>query len=194
MIKSLGITAVIIFILNAISIGGHPQIGLETYAQTNSMVETKKQPVVANTTQEQQATIIVTKIVRCDSSLGIPSDDSVCQFVLENVDANQFNLVVTGNNPNMTSFQGSANGTNISLDPGNYTISETAFDTMNIENQLGETAIVTVLTDSNGDCSSQFNQVDVFQEAIGRISNSELQSCEIVNTIDVSQGASPEAS
>lgn len=194
MIKSLGITAVIIFILNAISIGGHPQIGLETYAQTNSTVETKKQPVVANTTQEQQATIIVTKIVRCDSSLGIPSDDSVCQFVLENVDANQFNLVVTGNNPNMTSFQGSANGTNISLDPGNYTISETAFDTMNIENQLGETAIVTVLTDSNGDCSSQFNQVDVFQEAIGRISNSELQSCEIVNTIDVSQGASPEAS
>ena len=194
MIKSLGITAVIIFILNAISIGGHPQIGLETYAQTNSTVETKKQPVVANTTQEQQATIIVTKIIRCDSSLGIPSDDSVCQFVLENVDANQFNLVVTGNNPNMTSFQGSANGTNISLDPGNYTISETAFDTMNIENQLGETAIVTVLTDSNGDCSSQFNQVDVFQEAIGRISNSELQSCEIVNTIDVSQGASPEAS
>jgi hypothetical protein len=194
LIKSLGITAVIIFILNAISIGGHPQIGLETYAQTNSTVETKKQPVVANTTQEQQATIIVTKIVRCDSSLGIPSDDSVCQFVLENVDANQFNLVVTGNNPNMTSFQGSANGTNISLDPGNYTISETAFDTMNIENQLGETAIVTVLTDSNGDCSSQFNQVDVFQEAIGRISNSELQSCEIVNTIDVSQGASPEAS
>ena len=194
MIKSLGITAVIIFILNAISIGGHPQIGLETYAQTNSTVETKKQPVIANSTQEQQATIIVTKIVRCDSSLGIPSDDSVCQFVLENVDANQFNLVVTGNNPNMTSFQGSANGTNISLDPGNYTISETAFDTMNIENQLGETAIVTVLTDSNGDCSSQFNQVDVFQEAIGRISNSELQSCEIVNTIDVSQGASPEAS
>jgi hypothetical protein len=191
LIKSLGITAVIIFILNAISIGGHPQIGLETYAQTNSTVETKKQPVVANSTQEQQATIIVTKIVRCDSSLGIPSDDSVCQFVLENVDANQFNLVVTGNNPNMTSFQGSPNGTNISLDPGNYTISETAFDTMNIENQLGETAIVTVLTDSNGDCSSQFNQVDVFQEAIGRISNSELQSCEIVNTIDVSQGASP---
>jgi hypothetical protein len=194
LIKSLGITAVIIFILNAISIGGHPQIGLETYAQTNSTVETKKQPVVANSTQEQQATIIVTKIVRCDSSLGIPSDDSVCQFVLENVDANQFNLVVTGNNPNMTNFQGSANGTNISLDPGDYTISETAFDTMNIENQLGETAIVTVLTDSNGDCSSQFNQVDVFQEAIGRISNSELQSCEIINTIDVSQGASPEAS
>jgi hypothetical protein len=193
LIKSLGITAVIIFILNAVSIGGHHQIGLETYAQTNSTVETKKQPVVANTTQEQQATIIVTKIVRCDSSLGIPSDDSVCQFVLENVDANQFNLVVTGNNPNMTSFQGSANGTNISLDPGNYTISETAFDAMDIENQLGETAIVTVLTDSNGDCSSQFNQVDVFQEAIGRISNSELQSCEIVNTIDVSQGASPEA-
>ena len=193
MIKLLGISAAIFFILNTVSIGGYHQVGLEIYAQSNSTVETKKQPVVANMTQEQQATVIVTKIVRCDSSLGIPSDDSVCQFVLENVDANQFNLVVTGNNPNMTNFQGSANGTNISLDPGNYTISETAFDTMDIENQLGETAIVTVLTDSNGDCSSQFNQVDAFQEAIGRISNSELQSCEIINTIDVSQGASPEA-
>ena len=148
--------------------------------------------VVANTTQEQQATVTVTKIVRCDSSLGIPSDDSVCQFVLENVDANQFDLVVTGNNPNITSFQGSANGTNISIGTGNYTVSESPFNTMDIENQLGETAIVTISTDSNGDCASQFNQVDTFQESKGTISNNELQSCEIINTIDVSQGASPE--
>jgi hypothetical protein len=193
LIKLLGISAAIIFILNAVSLGGYHQGGWEIYAQSNSTVETKKQPAMANTTQGQQATITVTKIVRCDSSLGIPNDDSVCQFVLENVDANQFNLVVTGNNPNLTSFQGSANGTTISLDPGNYTISETPFDTMDIENQLGETAIVTISTDSNGDCSSQFNQVDTFQEAKGSISDSELQSCEIINTVDVSQGASPEA-
>lgn len=92
----------------------------------------------------------------------------------------------------MTSFQGSANGTSISVDPGNYTVSESLFDTMDIRNQLGETAIVTISTDSNGDCSSQFNQVDTFQEAKGTISSNELQSCEIINTIDVSQGASPE--
>ena len=191
MIKLLGISTAIIFILNAVSIGGYSQVSWETYAQSNSTVETKKEPVVANTTQEQQATVTVTKIVRCDSSLGIPSDDSVCQFVLENVDPNQFDLIVTGNNPNMTSFQGSANGTDISLDPGNYTVSESSFDTMDIRNQLGETAIVTISTDSNGDCLSQFNQVDTFQEAKGTISNNESQSCEIINTIDVSQGASP---
>lgn len=191
MIKLLGISAAIIFILNAVSIGGYSQVSWETYAQSNSTVETKKESVVANTTQEQQATVTVTKIVRCDSSLGIPSDDSVCQFVLENVDPNQFDLIVTGNNPNMTSFQGSANGTNISLDPGNYTVSESSFDTMDIRNQLGETAIVTISTDSNGDCLSQFNQVDTFQEAKGTISNNESQSCEIINTIDVSQGDSP---
>ena len=179
------------FILNAVSIGGYHQSGLEIYAQSNSTVETKKQPVVPNATQGQQATVIVTKIVRCDSSLGIPNDDSVCQFVLENVDASQFNLVVTGNHPNMTSFQGTANGTNISLDSGSYSISETPFDTMDIENQLGETAIVTISTDSNGDCTSQFNSEDTFQEATGTITNSELQSCEIINTIDVSQGDSP---
>jgi len=191
LIKLLGISTAIFFILNAVSIGGYPQVSWDTYGQNNSTSETKKQPVVANATQEQQATVTVTKIVRCDSSLGIPSDDSVCQFVLENVDANQFNLVVTGNNPNITSFQGSANGTNISLDPGNYTISETPFDTMDIENQLGESAIVTILTDSSGDCSSQFNQVDTFQGANGMISNGNLQSCEIINTINVDQGASP---
>lgn len=192
MIKLLGISAAIILILNAVSIGGYSQISWDAYGQNNSTAETKKQLIVANTTQGQQASITVTKIVRCDSSLGIPSDDSICQFVLENVDSNQFNLVVTGNNPNITSFQGSANGTNISISPGNYIVSETPFDTMDIENQLGETAIVTILTDSNGDCTSQYNQVDTFQEAKGIISNNELQSCEIINTINVNQGASPE--
>ena len=192
MIKLLGISAAIILILNAVSIGGYSQISWDAYGQNNSTAETKKQLIVANTTQGQQASITVTKIVRCDSSLGIPSDDSICQFVLQNVDSNQFNLVVTGNNPNITSFQGSANGTNISISPGNYTVSETPFDTMDIENQLGETAIVTILTDSNGDCTSQYNQVDTFQEAKGIISNNELQSCEIINTINVNQGASPE--
>ncbi len=192
MIKLLGISAAIIFILNAVSIGGYSQVSWDAFGQNNSTAETKKQLIVANTTQGQQASVTVTKIVRCDSSLGIPSDDSVCQFVLENVDSNQFNLVVTGNNPNITSFQGSANGTNISIGPGNYTVSETLFDTMDIENQLGETAIVTISTDSNGDCTSQYNQVDTFQEAKGMISNNELQSCEIINTINVNQGASPE--
>jgi hypothetical protein len=192
LIKLLGISAAIIFIMNAVSIGGYSQVGWETYAQSNSTVETMEEPGVANTTQEQQATVTVTKIVRCDSSLGIPSDDSICQFVLENVAPNQFDLTVTGNNPNMTSFQGSANGTSISVDPGNYTVSESLFDTMDIRNQLGETAIVTISTDSNGDCSSQFNQVDTFQEAKGTISSNESQSCEIINTIDVSQGDSPE--
>jgi len=177
--------------LNAVSTGGYHQSGWEIYAQSNPPVETKKQQSVANVTQGEQATVTVTKIVRCDSSLGIPNDDSVCKFVLENVDASQFNLVVTGNHPNMTSFQGSANGTNISLDSGSYSISETPFDTMDIENQLGETAIVTMSTDSNGDCTSQFNSEDTFQEAKGTITNSELQSCEIINTIDVSQGDSP---
>jgi len=183
LIKLLGISAAILFILNAVSIGGYHQSGLEIYAQSNLPAESKK----------QQTIVTVTKIVRCDSSLGIPNDDSVCKFVLENVDASQFNLVVTGNDPNMTSFQGSSNGTNISLDSGNYTISEIPFDTMDIENQLGETAIVTISTDSNADCPSQFNPVDTFKEAKGAAFKSELQSCEIVNTIDVSQGASPEA-
>lgn len=166
-------------------------MNLDVYAQNNSTSEIEKQSSLTNTTQDK-ATVTVTKIVRCDSSLGIPNDDAICQFVLDNVDSNQFNLIVTGNESDSTNIQGSENGTKFSTDQGNYTVSETPFDTMDIENQLGESAVVTMMTDVNGDCSAQFGQLDTFQNATGTIISGESQNCEIINTISVSQGASPE--
>jgi hypothetical protein len=126
-------------------------------------------------TSNVPATLLITKVIRCDSNLGLPSDDAVCQFVLANVRPSQFTITVSGNNPNPSSFQGSLNGTKVSLYPGKYAISETLFDTTNLENQLGETTTGTVSTTATGDCTSQFNYLDVFQNATGTITSGQYQ-------------------
>lgn len=137
------------------------------------------------------ATLLITKVIRCDSNLGLPSDDAVCQFVLANVHSSQFTITVSGNNSNPSSFQGSLNGTKVSLYPGKYAISETLFDTTNLENQLGETTTGTVSTTASGDCTSQFNYLDVFQNATGTITSGQYQRCEIIDTIGITSGVVP---
>lgn len=192
MIKLLGILTAIFFIINTVSIGGHSQVNLESYAQNSTANEAERKSVNSSGIQESLGTLNVTKTVHCDSSLGIPTDDSVCNFVLDNIDPGQFDLTVTGNQSQTTDFQGSSNGTIIYLNKGDYSIEESPFDTMDLENQLGETAIVTIDTDSNGDCTGQFNQVDTFEKATGTIDQGQSHSCEILNTISVTEGSSPE--
>src|SRR3954470_7415836 len=41
-------------------------------------------------TQTASATLLVAKVVRCNSDLGLPSDKAVCQFVLDSVHPSQF--------------------------------------------------------------------------------------------------------
>lgn len=192
MIKLLTFITAVCFLSSTLSIAGFTQNNLESFGQTNTTAETKTGSQDSESANADMASINITKNVQCDSSLGIPSDDSVCQFVLTNVDAGQFSLEVLANQSNSTSFQGSSNGTIISVFPGNYTITEDAFNPMDIENQLGENAIVSVLSDANGDCTGQFDQLDTFQQASGSVEAGEAHTCEIINTISVSQGASPE--
>jgi len=192
LIKLVGMLAAIFCLINTMSIGGHGQIVMESFAQINSTNESDRKSVNSTDTKESIASLNVTKTVHCDSSLGIPSDDSVCKFVLDNIDPSQFDFIVTGNGSQTSSFQGSSNGTVISLTKGNYTVEENAFDTMDLENQLGETAVVTINTDVNGDCEGQFNQVDNFEMATGSVGQGQTHLCEIINTISVSEGSSPE--
>lgn len=193
MIKLLGILASIFFLINTMSIGGHSQLNIESFAQNSNITnETDRKSVSAADDREVLATLNVTKTVGCDSSLGIPSDDSVCNFVLDNIDAGQFDFVVSGNQTQNATFQGSSNGTLISLKAGDYSVEEKPFDTMDLENQLGESAVVTIDTDTKGDCIGQFGQFDNFEMASGTIEQSQKQLCEIVNTISVTEGSSPE--
>lgn len=192
MIKLLTFIIAVCFLSSTISIGSFTQINLESFGQSNATSETKRQSQNSDSANSDLATVNVTKTVQCDSSLGIPSDDSVCQFVLTNVDSGQFDLGVSGNQSDSTSFQGSSNGTLISVTAGNYTVTENPFDTMDLENQLGENAIVSIITETNGDCTGQFNQVDTFQGATGLVEAGETHACEIINTISVNQGSSPE--
>jgi hypothetical protein len=146
---------------------------------------------LTSATSNVPATLLITKVIRCDSNLGLPSDDAVCQFVLANVHSSQFTITVSGNNSNPSSFQGSLNGTKVSLYPGKYAISETLFDTTNLENQLGETTTGTASTTATGDCTSQFNYLDVFQNATGTITSGQHQRCEIIDTIGITSGVVP---
>ena len=140
--------------------------------------------------QTGSATLLVAKVVRCNSDLGLPSNKAVCQFVLDNVYPSQFTLTVAGNNSSV-SFQGSVNGTNVSLDPGAYSVSETHFDTSNLENQLGEATTGTISTAAVGHCTANFTDLDTFQNATGTIASEEAQKCTIINTIGITSGLAP---
>jgi hypothetical protein len=156
-----------------------------TTESSNSSIST------TTTTANQTSTLTVSKVIECDSELGIPSDEAVCQFVLANVAPSQFTMIVTGNNPNPSKFQGSANGTNVQLNPGKYTVSENPYDTIDIENLLGESTTGSVSTTASGDCIGQFSYLDAFQNATGTMAGGDKQKCEIINTIEITAGATP---
>jgi hypothetical protein len=160
---------------------------------TNSPPNDKESPnnLVILTTNES-STLLVTKVIKCVSELGIPSDEAVCKFVLDNVDPSQFIITVTGINSNPVVIQGSVNGTSIPLNPGKYVVSESFYDTRNIENLLGETTTGSSSTTALGDCNGQFNDLGNFQNATGTIDSADNQKCEIINTIEITAGVKPE--
>ena len=141
-------------------------------------------------TPKGSATLLVTTVVRCNSDLGLPSDKAVCQFVLSSVYPGQFKLTVAGNN-SYISFQGSINGTKVTLHPGAYSVSETPFDTSNLENQLGEATTGTISTAAVGQCTAKFTGLDTFKNATGTIASGESQICTIINTIGITSGLAP---
>lgn len=155
-------------------------------AQNWSLAEMEQTKSTQNDTGS--TLLLVTKVVRCVSELGIPSDEAVCKFVLDNVLPSQFTMTVTGNKSNPPSFQGTVNGTIVSIHLGNYTVTENLFDTRNIENLLGETTTGSVSTIVLGDCIGQSNYMGVFQNATGTIVSGDGQKCEITNTIEITSG------
>lgn len=155
-------------------------------AQNGSLAEMEqtKSPQYDN----GSSSLLVTKVVRCVSDLGVPSDEAVCKFVLDNVLPSQFIMTVTGDKSTPPTLQGSVNGTSVSIHPGKYTVTENLFDTRNIENLLGETTTGSVSTTALGDCIGQYNYMGAFQNATGTIASGDNQKCEIINTIEITSG------
>ena len=123
----------------------------------------------------------VTKQINCDDAT-----EGDCEDLLELVNENDYNIQVTGNNPDPSSpFPGSPppTGTDVTLGPGDYQVTETTatslFDHVNTFFLTHPFTPVTLGFPSfTGDC----NGISSFQ-ATGTIAVGESQTCNIINSI-----------
>jgi len=128
--------------------------------------ELNNQLSITNITQAQQqdesSTLNVIKIVQCEEN-GNP-------VLCENLAPEDFTMTVTGNNPSPSQFQGSQEGTLVTLGPGEYFIDE------NID--LGPEIAWSIAY--SGDCIFN-NQEQVFE---GTIAEGETQTCTLTNILN----------
>jgi hypothetical protein len=159
--------------------------------------EGEEEPPVPPTPPPVESTNLnVIKNVECTATVGNPSNEAVCAYVLENILPSDYQIFVTGigNNPNPSEFPGSSTGTNVQLGAGGYIITEELASTEQLQTDLAALGVSTHTTVAQGsDCVPFFNQNFVFQNANGTISKGESQTCSITNTIDVFDGTVPNA-
>jgi hypothetical protein len=132
-------------------------------------------------TPEPTTTLSVKKTIKCTPNAGTPGSVEACQRITTEILPNQFTIFVTGNNPNPDTFDGSTFPEIVTLDPGNYEVSETRdpmVDTIraNIERDVG------ILLDGpapefSGDC-----RLTSSSSGIGTIEEGESQVCNIANS------------
>ena len=133
----------------------------------------------------------VLKTVTCTP--GIPGLQPACDAIIAGtglpagqITPNDFNITVTGNNPNPSSFNGSSTPVVVTLDPGPYNVTDIGYPSVSealseifdefqgISSILGPTPIF------SGDCE----QILGFsQRANGTIAAGESQTCNIENAI-----------
>jgi hypothetical protein len=142
---------------------------------------------------EEPGTLTVIKTVTCSSSGGEPSNEAVCDYAINQSpnfpDASDYAITVTGNNPNPSNFAGSNTPVDVTLEAGDYTVSEVLFSTGPIQTELDATSIVTD-TIFTGDCTED---APISQSAEGTIDAGESQTCNIENQIIITGGTTPPA-
>ena len=142
--------------------------------------------------EEEIAQLSVTKTVTCSSTNGIPSDDDVCNWALalspNSIEPSDYQITVTGNSPDPSSFAGSETPVEVSIGPGEYTVSEIVADTSTIQQELNS-VVASTTSIFTGDC----NQADQAEpEATGIIAAGESQQCNIDNQIFIFEGTVPQ--
>jgi hypothetical protein len=134
-------------------------------------------------------TLTVTKNFGCLSSVS-PFPEDQCQRMFDLTDPNQFNIRITGNDPNPSYFAGSGDGepgTEVTIGVGDYVIDEQATPTFvntltQLENEFEDFDFQWIqATVEEGDCTL----VSAVQ-AEGTIEEGESETCTLQNLVRVS--------
>ena len=125
---------------------------------------------------EPTATLAVSKTVTC-----IPNDittraAAACQNIAIALPPNEFNIVVTGNNPKPSEFPGSSVPVVVTLGAGNYEVTEEEAPILPFPG-----VTTTVTTNFSGDCTDINPNNQQSTEATGTIEAGNSQICEISN-------------
>src|SRR5215208_2000982 len=137
--------------------------------------------------EEEIAQLSVTKTVTCSSHLGAPSNEAVCNFALASdnfPDPSDYQITVTGNNLDPSSFAGSESPEVVSIGPGEYTVSEILADTSALQQELGA-SFIDNRSVFEGDCINSFGGTT---STTGTIAAGQSQECNIGNEINIFGG------
>jgi hypothetical protein len=140
--------------------------------------------------EEEIAQLSVTKTVTCSSHLGAPDNAAVCNFALASdnfPEPSDYQISVTGNNPDPSSFTGSESPEVVSIGPGEYTVSETLADTSALQQELGA-SLIDNRSVFEGDCINSFGGTT---STTGTIAAGQSQECNIGNEINIFDGTVP---
>jgi hypothetical protein len=138
-------------------------------------------------TPELNTTLAVTKTVTCATANA--SLQPACDALIAGIAPNQFNITVTGNNPNPSQFNGSTTAVVVTLDPGLYNVSDIGYpsvpaDIFAVIAQFSP-AISSIQTEDpifSGDCTVILGNA---QTARGTIAAGESQTCNIENAFTI---------
>ena len=131
------------------------------------------------------ANLQVVKIVDCEDNT---ESTEFCDQVEDSITPEQFILSIAGNNPSPAQFNGSPDGTNVTIYSGSYTITDTATPTVaqEIHNivcqpEFNDGYSLTGPIPSFGDDCSQFSS----STGGGAISAGQSKICGIINTFTI---------
>src|SRR5215203_96376 len=144
-------------------------------------------------TPELNTTLAVTKTVTCTTA--IANLQPACDAIIAGTGApsgqitpNDFNITVTGNNPNPSQFNGSSTAVVVTLDPGLYNVSDIGYPSISqaVGAVIAELPTITSVLGPNptfsGDCTVILGNA---QTARGTIAAGESQTCNIENAFTI---------
>ena len=122
---------------------------------------------------QQSATLIVNKIVTCTSNTQVS-----CEDLDSNFEPQDFIITVTGQNPNPSQFSGSSSGTEVTLNPGLYEVTEdfSGIEGIVTENDNGNTISGILINVLDG-------QITFSEDCAGTIEIGETKTCTITNPV-----------